>query len=72
MMAAASVYSRISDKPNAMDECEAFGMNLRPMMSVCIVVLDMAQWVSQQICTDVGRKTTIGIYRVAQRLYRFN
>ena len=73
MMAAASVYSRISDKPNAMDECEALWDELKAYDErMYRRARHGAMGVATNLPTDVGRKTTIGIYRVAQRLYRFN
>ena len=73
MMAAASVYSRISDKPNAMDECEALWDELKAYDDrMYRRARHGAMGVATNLPTDVGRKTTIGIYRVAQRLYRFN
>lgn len=73
MMAVCSVFSRMSDKPDAMDNCEELWCHLKAYdkrmyrharMSVVGIAMNLP--------TRVGEKFTLGIYRVASKLVKFN
>ena len=73
MMAGCSVDSRMSDDPDAMDNCQALWDELkayddRMYRRARRGVVGFAT----NLPTKAGVKTTIYIYRVAQKLYKFN
>ncbi|MCH3968220.1 MAG: glycosyltransferase family 2 protein [Atopobiaceae bacterium] len=73
MMALCSIFSRLSDKPNAMAECKALWDELREYDSrmyrrASKGVLGL----STNLPTKTGEKVTIGLYRFAQKLVKFN
>lgn len=73
MMAACSVYSRLSDKPDAMAECEAIWDELRNFDDRMYRRARRGMvGVATNLPGDAGIKTTIGIYKVARKLVKFN
>lgn len=73
MMAVCSVFSRMSDKPDAMENCEALWLHLKHYDKRMYRRARMgAVGTATNFPTKVGQKFTIGIYRVAQKLVKFN
>lgn len=73
MMAVCSIFSRLSDAPDAMENCEALWVHLkhydkrmyrRARMGVVGIATNLP--------TKVGEKFTLGIYRIASKLVKFN
>ncbi|MCH3944223.1 MAG: glycosyltransferase family 2 protein [Atopobiaceae bacterium] len=73
MMAVCSVFSRLSDKPDAMDNCEELWDELKAYDIRMYRRARMgAVGTATNLPTKAGEKATIGIYRVAQKLVKFN
>lgn len=73
MMAVCSVFSRMSDKPDAMENCDELWEELKHydkrMYRRCRMgVVGTAT----NLPTKAGEKVTLGIYRVAAKLVKFN
>ena len=73
MMAVCSVYSRMSDKPDAMDNLRELWRELKSYDDrMYRRARRGAVGVATNLPTKAGTKATIGIYRIAQRLVKFN
>ena len=73
MTAICSVFSRLSDRPDAMDELERFWSDLhdydRRMWRRCRLGI-IGQ--GSNLPGRLGRRTTIGLYRLADKVVKFN
>ena len=73
MMAVCSIFSRLSDKPDAMDNCEALWLHLKAYDKRMYRKARMGVvGIATNLPTKVGEKFTLGIYRVASKLVKFN
>lgn len=73
MMGACSVFSRLSDKPDAMGNCEELWRHLKAYDKRMYRRARMGMvGIASNLPTKVGEKFTIGIYRVAAKLVKFN
>lgn len=73
MMAVCSVYSRMSDKPDAMANLQALWDELKAYDEYMYKRARRGAFgVATNLPTKAGVKTTIYIYRIAQKLYKFN
>lgn len=73
MMAVSSIFSKLSDKPDAMDNLEALWADLRAFdermyRRARYGVVGLAT----NLPTEAGEKATIGVYHLAQKLVKFN
>ena len=73
MMAVCSIFSRLSDAPDAMENCDKLWVHLkhydkrmyrRARMGVVGIATNLP--------TKAGEKFTLGIYRIASKLMKFN
>lgn len=73
MMAASSIFARISNKPNALEDCNKLWRYLKSydkkMYNYCRKGL-MGMLVN--LPTKVGQKTTIALYKVVAKVMKFN
>lgn len=73
MMAVCSVFSKLSDKPGADENLKAIWVELQhydeKMYSRARRGL---VGIATNFPTEVGKKATIGIYHIAQKLVKFN
>lgn len=73
MMAACSVYSRLSARPEALAECDAIWEELRTYDDRMYRRARRGMvGLATNLPGDAGIKTTIGIYKVARKLVKFN
>ena len=73
MMAVCSIFSRMSDKPDAMDNCEELWRHLKAYDKRMYRRARMGVvGIATNLPTKVGEKFTLGIYRVASKLVKFN
>ena len=73
MMAACSVFSRMSDKPDAMANCDELWDHLKEYDKRMYRRARMGiVGIATNLPTKVGEKFTLGIYRIASKLVKFN
>lgn len=73
MMAVCSIFSRLSDASNAMDNCEALWEELKDYDErMYSSARHGAVGLATNIPTKAGVKTTLGLYRVARKVVKFN
>ena len=73
MMAACSVFSRMSDKPDAMANCDELWSHLKEYDKRMYRRARMGiVGIATNLPTKVGEKFTLGIYRIASKLVKFN
>lgn len=73
MMAVCSIFSRLSDEPDAMDNCEELWRHLKAYDKRMYRRARMGMvGIATNLPTKVGEKFTLGIYRVASKLVKFN
>lgn len=73
MMAVCSVFSRMSDKPDAMANCDELWDHLKEYDKRMYRRARMGiVGIATNLPTKVGEKFTLGIYRIASKLVKFN
>jgi hypothetical protein len=73
MMAVSSIFSKLSDEPDAMDNLQELWDDLKDFDAKMYRKARMGVvGVATNLPGEWGQKTTIGIYHVAQKLVKFN
>jgi glycosyltransferase involved in cell wall biosynthesis len=73
MMAVSSIFSKLSDEPDAMDNLQELWDDLKDLDAKMYRKARMGVvGVATNLPGEWGQKTTIGIYHVAQKLVKFN
>lgn len=73
MMAVCSIFSRMSDAPDAMDNCEELWRHLKSYDKRMYRRARMGVvGIATNLPTKAGEKFTLGVYRIASKLFKFN
>lgn len=73
MMAVCSIFSRMSDAPDAMDNCEELWRHLKAYDKRMYRRARMGVvGIATNLPTKAGEKFTLGVYRIASKLFKFN
>ncbi|WP_417118430.1 glycosyltransferase family 2 protein [Olsenella phocaeensis] len=73
MMAACSIFSKLSDDPSAMDDLDSLWKELRQFDArMYWRARNGLVGIAMNLPGEGGRRATVGIYRIARRLVKFN